>query len=184
MLGCYAPGIHAYGIELWIKTWGDPQMLLKILIHHPPGTKRILNYSIGIFIKITPPFGRHHDIINRMDIVRPQPNPRDAEQVEHLTSMGASRKYIAAHLHISPDQLEQYYPAELETGLEEANLRVASKFYEMASSGKYPLMTVQWMKMRAKWSDATPTQSVSPEELEEERLLAQEKLLTLLNRGK
>ena len=119
-----------------------------------------------------------------MDIVRPQPNPRDAEQVEHLTSMGASRKYIASHLHLSIDDLELHYPSALETGLEEANLRVASKFYEMASSGKYPLMTVQWMKMRAKWSDATPTTSVSPEELEEERVAAEEKLLTLLNRGR
>lgn len=116
--------------------------------------------------------------------IRHHPNDQDAEQVEHLTSMGASRTFIAKHLSISNDLLESYYPSELETGLEEANLRVARKFFEMATSGKYPLMTIQWMKMRAKWSDALSTSSVTPEELEEERVQAEEKLLTLLNRGK
>ena len=119
-----------------------------------------------------------------LTVVRSHPNPIDQEQVEHLSGMGASRPFIANHLHITQEELELHYPLQLNSGLEEANLRVARKFFEMASSGRYPLMTVQWMKMRANWSEATPTTSISPEELEEERLQAQEKLLTLLNRGK
>ena len=119
-----------------------------------------------------------------LTVVRSHPNATDQEQVEHLSGMGASRSFIANHLHITQEELELHYPLQLNSGLEEANLRVARKFFEMASSGRFPLMTVQWMKMRANWSEATPTSSISPEELEEERLQAQEKLLTLLNRGK
>lgn len=119
-----------------------------------------------------------------MEIVRAHPNSLDAEQVEHLTAMGASREYIANHLHITPEHLEEVYPTQLATGLEEGNLRVAAKFFEMATDGKHPLLTVQWMKMRANWSDATPTSTITPEDLEQEKEMAQEKLLKLLNRGK
>ena len=116
--------------------------------------------------------------------IRNHPNDRDAEQVEHLSGMGATPEYIASHLGISPESLTVHYPDQLQRGLEEANIRVARKFYEMASSGKYPAMTVQWMKMRANWSEAPSQQPLTPEQLEEEASEAKEKLLKLLNRGK
>jgi len=116
--------------------------------------------------------------------VRHHPNDTDAEQVEHLTGMGASPEYIASHLGVSADDIEQYYPDQLKRGKEEANIRVARAFYSMASSGKYPAMTVQWMKMRANWSEAPSERPLTPEELEEEAAEAKEKLLKLLNRGK
>lgn len=116
--------------------------------------------------------------------VRSHPNDIDREQVEALTGMGASPEYIATHLSIPTADLLTHYPDELKKGQEEANVRVARVFFEMATSGRFPQMTVQWMKMRANWSEVTPTQTLTPEELEEEAHNAKEKLLKLLNRGK
>lgn len=117
-----------------------------------------------------------------MKPIRPHPNPKDASQVEVLTGMGASPEYIAAHLHTTVEELQQHYPKQLTHGLEEANLRVAQAFFEMATSGEHPQMTLAWMKMRARWSD-NPISSAQPEddvEVEEVR----QKLLKLINRGR
>jgi len=115
-----------------------------------------------------------------MKPVRPHPNPKDASQVEVLTGMGASQEYIAAHLHISVEELNQHYPKPLAHGLEEANLRVAQAFFEMATSGEHPQMTLAWMKMRARWTDA-PMPDAPDDDVEVEEV--RQKLLKLVNRA-
>ena len=114
--------------------------------------------------------------------IRSHPNAKDAEQVELLTAMGASVEYIANHLRIEPDELSEHYPEQLKFGTEEANLRVAKVFFDFAVSGKHPVITLEWMRMKAKWGTPTPTTAISPEEMEEELRTAREKLTTLLNR--
>jgi len=116
-----------------------------------------------------------------MKTIRPHPNARDASQVEVLTGMGATQEYIAAHLHITPQELQGYYPKELAHGLEEANLRVAQAFFEMATSGEHPQMTLAWMKMRAHWTDSPTSNSQEEPEVEVEEV--RQKLLKLINRG-
>ena len=116
--------------------------------------------------------------------LRPHPNPKDAEQVEILTALGASIEYIANHLHLEPADLEEHYPTQLKYGSEEANLRVARVFFEFATSGKHPVLTMEWMRMKAKWGTVTESAIQTPEEIEEETRVAREKLLTLINRGK
>lgn len=112
------------------------------------------------------------------------PNPRDREQVEVLVAMGASLEFIADELYISPEELETHYAKAISHGSQRANLEVAQTFFELAKSGKFPNLTVSWMELRAGWSKAPDASSRrSPEELEELRSVAKEKLSRLLNRG-
>ena len=46
----------------------------------------------------------------------------------------------------SPKTLRKYFRAELDYGLAEACAAVACTAYEMASSGRYPQMTIFWDK--------------------------------------
>lgn len=115
--------------------------------------------------------------------IRPHPNATDAEQVQTLTSLGASPRYIASHLSLEEEELRQHYSLQLDLGTEEANLHVAEVFYRMATSGQHPQITMAWMKMRARWTETAPVSQSSPEEEEELRQQAKDKLLTLLNRG-
>jgi hypothetical protein len=118
------------------------------------------------------------------EVINSHPNRRDKGQVEVLSGMGASKPFIADHLGLSMDQLDEYYSKELKTGAEEANLQVAKTFHELATSGEHPQMTVLWMKMRAGWSDGKSS-SVEAEE-DDDTIIeeAREKLLKLMNRGK
>lgn len=110
------------------------------------------------------------------------PNKRDSTQVETLAGMGATEEFIAAHLNLTPEQLREYYSKPLTHGQEEANLRVAETFFEMATSGENAQATIAWLKMRApeKWSERPAPPTETDESSEEE---AREKLLTLLNRA-
>lgn len=119
--------------------------------------------------------------MSKPKIVRPHPNNVDASQVEVLTGMGATREYIAHHLSLSIQELEQHYARSLRMGEEEANLRVAQAFFEMATSKEHPQMTLAWMKMRARWTDtAATTQEEDDVDIEATR----QKLLKLINRSR
>ena len=109
------------------------------------------------------------------------PNKRDASQVEVLTGMGATREYIAHHLSLTIPELEQHYARSLRMGEEEANLRVAQTFFDMATSKEHPQVTLAWMKMRARWTDSLQsTQEEEDADIEATR----QKLLKLINRSR
>lgn len=109
------------------------------------------------------------------------PNAKDRTQVEVLSGMGASPEYIAHHLKITLEELNTHYSPQLSLGREEANLRIAKTFFDMAESGNYPSATLSWMKMRAGWSEA-PASTTTEEDVDID--VAREKLQKLLNRGK
>lgn len=112
------------------------------------------------------------------------PNKRDASQVQVLHGMGASEEYIARHLNISQSDLTLHYQKELTLAEEEANIRVAKVFHDLATSGDYPQMTQAWMEMRAGWTRSSLSKaSATPEDLEDAHEEARIKLLKLLNRG-
>ena len=111
------------------------------------------------------------------------PNKRDSKQVETLAGLGASIEYIATHLNLSTDQVLEFYKKDLDYSTEHANLEVAETFFELATSGEHPNITMAWMRMRAGWKDnPTPTSNTEDDVVEVEQ--AREKLLKLLNRGK
>lgn len=109
------------------------------------------------------------------------PNKKDSQQVEVLAGMGATEEFIAKHLNISPTLLHEHYSRQLAHGIEESNLQVAKAFHEMATSKEFPTMTVAWMKMRAGWSDNTPSSTTDTDDSSLDE--AKEKLLKLLNRA-
>lgn len=116
------------------------------------------------------------------DVVSTHPNRRDRGQVEVLAGIGATPLYIANHLGLTEDELRHFYGKELEHGAEEANLKVAQTFFDFATSGDHPQMTLLWMKMRAKWSEA-PIAQTDDEDTEAVLEEARAKLTKLLNRG-
>lgn len=95
--------------------------------------------------------------------------------------MGATREYIAHHLSLTLPELEQHYARSLRMGEEEANLRVAQAFFEMATSKEHPQMTLAWMKMRARWTDSPAPTSTEEDNVEIEEV--RQKLLKLINRA-
>lgn len=112
------------------------------------------------------------------------PNKRDASQVEVLTGMGASEEFIASHLSLSTQELHLHYKKQLETGREEANLQVAKTFFDLATSGEHPSITLAWMRMRAGWRDAPQTTTPADQgDLDDDLRIARDKLGKLLNRG-
>ena len=114
------------------------------------------------------------------DITPLHPNARDRKQVQTLAGLGASTKYITAHLRLTESQLKEYYQQDFDYGVEHANLEVAETFFQLATSGEYPQITAQWMKMRAGWSETTPQADNEDDSSEE---IAKDKLLKLPNRA-
>lgn len=108
------------------------------------------------------------------------PNRKDRQQAETLSGFGASEQFIADHLNLSLEDLRTYYPKQLAHGQEEANLRVAQTFFDMATSGEHPAATIAWLKMRGGWSEKV---AETIEEDSSSLEVAKDKLLTLLNRA-
>lgn len=119
--------------------------------------------------------------MSKLKSVRTHPNHTDATQVEVMTGFGASPQHIASHLSLTIEELEYHYSDQLKFGIEEANLKVAQTFFEMATSGEHPQMTAMWMKMRAKWTESPPP-AKQEEEDETDMNELRHKLLRLMNR--
>ncbi len=113
------------------------------------------------------------------NIQKIHPNKTDREQVRVLAGLGAPREFIADELKLTLDDLDFHYSEDLIQGPLEANARVAQTFFELATSGDYPQMTLSWLKMRANWSENLPT-TTSTEEAEAELSSVQDRLRALL----
>lgn len=94
--------------------------------------------------------------------------------------MGATPEFIATELKLNTSILTAHYEKDLTLGLEEANVRVARTFFDMATSGEFPAMTLAWMRMRAQWSDNSSPASSDEESLADANA-ARDKLAALLN---
>ena len=167
-----------------IFQWGgEPQLRWHIDLHNTlptlKGLKKNMPYAYP------PPFTSTPQAWYTRSMTDPtpmQPNKRDAKQVETLSGLGASEQYICTHLNITPEQLHEYYQVQLDYGQEHANLEVAETFYDLATSGDHPNITAMWMKMRAGWTESSPTLSTQEEDTSQIET-AKDKLLKLLNRA-
>lgn len=107
------------------------------------------------------------------------PSPSLVESVQVLGACGASPAVIMRELGLSKEVFNLYYSKEVAIGLDLANARVAKVFFEMASSGDYPTLTLAWMKMRANWKESgSQDSSADAPDIEE----ARRKLQSLLSR--
>lgn len=87
---------------------------------------------------------------------RPKLNPTEEQRrkVKILSACGTPHEKIAEAMSIrSPKTLRKHFRAELDLGALEANAKVASTLYQMATSGEYPTATMFWLKCRAGWKE-------------------------------
>src|SRR5436305_7245249 len=71
----------------------------------------------------------------------------DRKLVRSLGALGLRQDQIAETVGLrSPKTLRKHFRGELDAGLAEATLMVARVAHEMATSGRYPQMTIFWDK--------------------------------------
>src|SRR3954452_7532292 len=81
-------------------------------------------------------------------------NREQRKQVRSLAALGLLKEQIAASIGLrSSKTLRKHFRREISQGAAEANAAVARVAYEMAISGKYPLMTRYWISVVATSSE-------------------------------
>ena len=105
----------------------------------------------------------HKDLIKQKGIsVVPEkgspglrPSPAQSREVAVMTALGLTPKEIGMVLNIEEKMIKFYYGKELNVSHKLANLMVARKALEMATSGRFPDMTKFWLKSQAKWKETS-----------------------------
>lgn len=86
---------------------------------------------------------------------RPQYTPTDKEraQCKALAAMGVPHTDIALVLQISAPTLRRHFRHELDTGIVEANAKVAQSLFKQATDPVKPsvVAAIFWLKVRAGW---------------------------------
>lgn len=82
-----------------------------------------------------------------------KPGPMQSREVSVMAALGLSPKEIALVTNVDEKMLKLYYQRELSVSQAIANVVVARKALEMASSGRFPEMTKFWLKSQAKWKE-------------------------------
>ena len=85
-----------------------------------------------------------------------EPTAEQRKTVEVMAAYGMPEEQIASTIGpkgISPKTLRKYFRRELLLGATKANSKVAETAYQMAISGKCPVMTIFWLKCRGGWKE-------------------------------
>lgn len=82
------------------------------------------------------------------------------EQAKTLAGLGLRNAEIAEFLGVSEKTMRRRAQAALTQGRLSANAKVAQTAFKMATSGKHPIMTIFWLKVRNRWSDSLPPPDV------------------------
>jgi hypothetical protein len=82
-----------------------------------------------------------------------KPGPGQSREISVMAALGLSPKEISLVTNIDEKMLKLYYQRELNVSQAIANVVVARKALEMASSGRFPEMTKFWLKSQAKWKE-------------------------------
>lgn len=77
-----------------------------------------------------------------------EPTEQQRRMVESLAGFGMRHESIARLVDLDPKTLRKHFRRELDCGADKANAQVLSTFHKMATSGKYPAMTIFWCKTR------------------------------------
>jgi hypothetical protein len=94
--------------------------------------------------------------VSRRGPAKHQPTPETRRQVLTMTGLGITQVDIGTMISLDVKTLRKYYRRELDTGAIEANSRVASSLYTMATTDKVVAAAIFWMKARAGWKDHNP----------------------------
>ncbi len=129
--------------------------------------KRVLNESDGPH---HPGAGRP---AMRQEIMDWEPTKEDRQKVKLLTSAKRTPeeigKIICPFGVVSGSTVRRRFKEEIKCGKIELELSVAEKAYEMAISGKSPLMTIFWLRC-AGWKERETTQLGVKEDVDSEAI--------------
>jgi hypothetical protein len=82
------------------------------------------------------------------------PTLEQRKTVRSMSAFGLRQEDIANCIGIrSPKTLRRHFREELDRSGIEANARVAQTAFQMATSGKHPLMTMFWLRVRGGWRE-------------------------------
>jgi hypothetical protein len=87
---------------------------------------------------------------------RRQLEPTEAERslVKSMAAMGIPHQDIARKIGVqSPKTLRKHFRNELDLGKTEADYKVATTLFQMATSGECPAATIFWMKTRNRFRE-------------------------------
>jgi hypothetical protein len=107
------------------------------------------------------------------------PTEESRKTVKMLTAFGTRHVDIAAMLEIEHDTLTRHYAKELESGLSEANAKVARRLFQLAMGDGREAITacIFWLKTKAKWRTSDVDALMAEiEELRSKLELAEERL--------
>jgi hypothetical protein len=95
-------------------------------------------------------------------MARPKFVPTDEQRrtVKALSAFGIKQEAITRVLHLrSPKTLRKHFKEELVLGDIEGVAKVAQTHHQMASSGKHPTVTMDFMKTRQRWLEAQASEN-------------------------
>ena len=99
---------------------------------------------------------------------RPQYAPTDKEraQCKALAAMGVPNTDIAIVLQISTPTLRRHFRHELDSGIIEANAKVAQSLFKQATDPAKPsvVAAIFWLKVRAGWTESGSNRDPQAEE--------------------
>lgn len=105
--------------------------------------------GIGLTSKV--PMGRHtKPHTGRLF----QPTDDQRRQVLTMTGFGVRQEEIATSLEIDKKTLHKHFRRELDTGMTEANVRVAQALYTNATKNMNVAAQIWWTKTRMGWKEA------------------------------
>jgi hypothetical protein len=108
-----------------------------------------------------------------------RPTEENRKLVKMLAAVGMRYVDMAAMIGIDHDTLAKHYRAELDSGLAEANAKIATRLFNIALGDGREAVTacIFWLKTKAKWRTSDVDALMAEiEELRSKLELAEEKL--------
>jgi hypothetical protein len=82
-----------------------------------------------------------------------KPTQEQRHLVKSMAAVGTQHEMIALKIGVSAKTLRKRFRHELDTGSTDANYKVASTLFQMATSGTCPAATIFWTKTRNKFRE-------------------------------
>lgn len=82
-----------------------------------------------------------------------KPTKEQREKVESMAGYGLTAEQICNLVEVSRGTLFKYFGEELKQGEGKAHAQITHRAFDMARSGRFPAMTMFWLKCRAGWTE-------------------------------
>lgn len=82
-----------------------------------------------------------------------EPTDEQRRTVKMLSGFGIPQDDICKHLDVTKPTLHKFFRREIDSGVLEANAKVAQTLFAMATVDKIPAAAMFWLKARAGWRE-------------------------------